>query len=269
MADVTQDPEAWARLGVKIRERREGMGLSRRQLSVAAGVSEKSIQTAEEGRTPRARWPQSLRLIENALRWEAGSMERILEGGGPEDVHDSLSLFEVEPEVPEAARTETEFMAAAHARSQALASLPHFIRKSLREILLFGSHAVAFGADEELAGRYEDALDALLVDLASRPIEYRGMDSRRHSVGLMLWTEALNLDPIQRKEKEEQLKVMDSKSRRLRDTLQSTSVFPPRRTRVVGDEGTAELAEEVRRLSEEVSRLAKRLDNDPPSTGNA
>lgn len=83
MAGVTQDPEAWARLGVKIREQREKLGMSRRQLSEVAGVSEKAIQVAEDGRTPRARWPQSLQLIESALCWAPGSMRRILEGGEP------------------------------------------------------------------------------------------------------------------------------------------------------------------------------------------
>ncbi|MER6331828.1 helix-turn-helix transcriptional regulator [Streptomyces sp. NPDC001034] len=269
MAGVTQDPEAWARLGAKIRERREAMGLSRRQLSEAAGVSEKSIQTAEEGRMPRARWPQSLRLIENSLRWEAGSVERILEGGEPGGVHDLLSLFESEPEQQAPVQTETEFLAAAHARSQALATLPNFLRKSLREVLMFGAHAVAFGADGELAARYEEALDALLLDMTSRPLEYQGMISRRHTERLILWTEALDMDPIQRKEKEDELEMMENKSRRLRETLQRTAVFPPRRTRVVRKEASGELAEEVRRLSEEVSRLAKRLDNAPPSAGDA
>lgn len=83
MASVTQDPEAWTRLGAKIREQREARGLSRRQLSEVASVSEKSIQVAEEGRIPRARWPQSLTLIEEAIGWQRGSMMNVLEGGEP------------------------------------------------------------------------------------------------------------------------------------------------------------------------------------------
>lgn len=71
----------WARLGSRIRTEREGHGLSRRALSEAADVSEKSIQVAEEGRAPRARWPQSLKLIEKALGWESGHMKAILAEG--------------------------------------------------------------------------------------------------------------------------------------------------------------------------------------------
>ncbi|WP_406338693.1 helix-turn-helix domain-containing protein [Streptomyces sp. NBC_01620] len=59
---------------------REALGYSRKKLSEVAGVSEKSIQVAEEGRTPRARWPQSLSLIEEALGWRRGCMVHILEG---------------------------------------------------------------------------------------------------------------------------------------------------------------------------------------------
>lgn len=74
----------WARLGASIRAERESHGLSRRALSESAGVSEKSIQVAEEGRAPRARWPQSLALIEKALGWPSGWMKEILEGEPPE-----------------------------------------------------------------------------------------------------------------------------------------------------------------------------------------
>ncbi|MFH9134403.1 helix-turn-helix transcriptional regulator [Streptomyces sp. NPDC017524] len=80
---LTRDPVAWARLGKAIRATRESQGLSRNALAVAAGVSEKSIQVAEEGRIPRARWPQSLTLIERALGWDPGNMQTILGGGSP------------------------------------------------------------------------------------------------------------------------------------------------------------------------------------------
>lgn len=77
---VPLDPEAWARLGRTIRKHREDAGYSRRALAERAGVSEKSIQVAEEGRVPRGRMPQSLSLIESALGWNAGSYVSILKG---------------------------------------------------------------------------------------------------------------------------------------------------------------------------------------------
>jgi len=75
---VPLDPEAWAKLGRTIREHREEAGFSRRALAEKAGVSEKSIQVAEEGRVPRGRMPQSLSRIEEALGWFPGSSISIL-----------------------------------------------------------------------------------------------------------------------------------------------------------------------------------------------
>ncbi|WP_455359983.1 helix-turn-helix domain-containing protein [Streptomyces sp. SYSU K21746] len=77
---VPMDPEAWAELGKRIREHREEAGYSRRALAEKAGVSEKSIQVAEEGRVPRGRMPQSLGRIEEALGWLPGAHIAILKG---------------------------------------------------------------------------------------------------------------------------------------------------------------------------------------------
>lgn len=75
---IPRDPEAWARLGRTIREHREEAGYSRRALAAKAGVSEKSIQVAEEGRVPRGRMPQSLGRIGEALGWMPGAYISIL-----------------------------------------------------------------------------------------------------------------------------------------------------------------------------------------------
>ncbi|MDF6043214.1 helix-turn-helix domain-containing protein [Streptomyces sp. JH14] len=77
---VPRDPEAWAKLGARIREHREEAGYSRRVLAEKAGVSEKSIQVAEEGRVPRGRMPQSLSRIERALGWPPGAYLSVLLG---------------------------------------------------------------------------------------------------------------------------------------------------------------------------------------------
>lgn len=83
---LSAPPEAWARLGRELRERREALGLSRRALSEKADVSEKAIQIAEEGRVPSARWPQSITRIARALGWTAEAAAQIV-------------LFERAPEV--------------------------------------------------------------------------------------------------------------------------------------------------------------------------
>lgn len=277
MADVTSDPEAWARLGTKIRERRESMGLSRRQLSEVAGVSEKSIQVAEEGRTPRARWPQSLRLIEHALRWEPGSMVEILDGGEPALMYDLFSLAE-EMDVPhpigqdsplpvsgdqrleQLAHSRGEEFPTNHTRSVALAALPPGLRKSLTEVLNFGRKAVGYGADPELAERYEEAVEDLLMDLIGRPL---GHPSATSDPGhLAMWLTAMRMDPVLRKEREEQQRQADRYKRTVEAVRREAGLPTVPRTHVVGDVGSVDLINELRRLSKEVERLAAKVDNE-------
>ncbi|MFE0692848.1 hypothetical protein [Streptomyces sp. NPDC058869] len=79
------DQSAWLMLGRAIRRERESQQLSRRALSERAEVSEKAIQTAEEGRVPASRWPQSLNRITTALGMGAGAAEDIVLSSLPED----------------------------------------------------------------------------------------------------------------------------------------------------------------------------------------
>jgi hypothetical protein len=79
------DPSAWAMLGRAIRRERETQQLSRRALSERAEVSEKAIQTAEEGRVPASRWPQSLNRITTALGMGSGAAEDIVLSSLPEN----------------------------------------------------------------------------------------------------------------------------------------------------------------------------------------
>jgi transcriptional regulator with XRE-family HTH domain len=87
---LPQTPEAWKRLGDRIRADRERQGLSRKKLANLANVSPGSVQSAEGG-TVRARWPQTLSAIERALGWAPGSMRSVLEGG---DVEYQADLFD-------------------------------------------------------------------------------------------------------------------------------------------------------------------------------
>ncbi|MFF0080250.1 multiprotein-bridging factor 1 family protein [Streptomyces canus] len=263
MAEVTRDPEAWARLGAKIREKREAMGLSRRQLSEEAGVSEKSIQTAEEGRTPRARWPQSLRLIENALRWEHGSMERILEGGEPDPVLDLFSLVDDElrssreqmPMFPSPGMEDDAEIPTSHARSAALARLPKPLRAALSEVLEFGHKGRVYGADLELVERYEEAVEALLLDLLSRPLTHTGIS--QDPGHLALWRGAMRMDPVLRREKEERMRAQARERRRLEEAEHH---YLARRDVVVGGTTSADVLRELRKLAEDVAVIAKKVD---------
>lgn len=276
MADVTQDPEAWARLGVKIRERREAMGLSRRQLSQEAGVSEKSIQTAEEGRIPRARWPQSLRLIENALRWESGSMERILEGGEAESRLDLFSLMEEDSAIAdqvslfpdpgarrleELAHEQGREMPGPDTRGYALAQFPPVLRKALPDVIDFGHKAVTHGADPEVAERYEEAVEALLMDMIGRRLAYEGSPSDPGV--LWLWRDALKRDPVLQKERDERRLAYSRELRRLRESAQrEETLLRAARMSVVGEDESGQILKELRRLAQEVERLAKKVDSE-------
>lgn len=276
MADVTQDPEPWARLGAKIRERREEMSMSRRQFAELAGVSEKSIQVAEEGRTPRARWPQSLRHIEHGLGWEPGSMQLILAGGEPSVELDLFAAVEAEEKAArheqsllfpaatteEALPLEGALQPTNHARSKALAALPRSFRAALTEVLPFGIKARNYGADPEVVERYERAVEELLLDLLSRaPISYSGTSGDPGH--LALWNTAMRMDPVLRKEREESMRAMERQRRNL--TEHTRLQFLSERTPVAGGVSSAEVLREIQKLAEEVARLSAKVDDAQPS----
>ncbi len=258
MAAMTQDPEAWARLGVKIRERREALGMSRRQLSEEAAVSEKSIQVAEEGRTPRARWPQSLRFIESALRWQPGSMQNILDGGEPEPFLEQELLFPLD-DGPEELPGVDDGFPSNHARSAALARLPRVMRADLESVFQFGRRAGNHGADYDLVEEYEQAVEALLGDLTSRPVKFVGYHQDHGR--LAHWEKALRMDPMLRRQREERLRAEDRERRYLAE--KAGGIRRPAstdRTPVVGGTTDAEVLNELRMLAKEVARLSEKVD---------
>ncbi|QFZ75067.1 helix-turn-helix domain-containing protein [Streptomyces fagopyri] len=269
MAGVPQDPEAWARLGSKIREQREALGWSRRQLSEEAGVSEKSIQVAEEGRTPRARFPQSLRLIESALRWDQGSMQQILEGGESLPLLDLFSLTEPDdsgqskffPEVDSPSLGEGGEFHSNHDRSRALARLPKALRELMAGPLAFGSRARTFDADPDLVEEYELALEALLTDLTTRRLTHQGFS---HDPGrLEPWRKAMRMDPVLRREREERVRAADREERaraadreRRAHLSRLDELRKGARTPAVGETESPAVLREVRDLAAEVARLS-------------
>lgn len=171
---VPRDPEAWAKLGRTIRECREEDGLSRRALAEKAGVSEKSIQVAEEGRVPRGRMPQSLARIEEALRWLPGAHISILNGGswartGPiEEVK-----VELEPE------------GAAEVRAEANRLEAKWASANPRDIELTQSGHLAQDVFMRQAKRYRKLQDVSLDELA------KGVASLAADLGVDLAVEDL------------------------------------------------------------------------------
>lgn len=171
---LPQNPEDWARLGARIRAERERQGLSRKELAGLARVSTGSIQSAENGAVPRARWPQSLSAIEHGLAWAPGSMKEILAGGDPKpfpDPRDPQSYYEIKG--AEGATT------VGRANGEGWeniprSDLPEEIEKALPYVSMFGSQCVAHGAPAWLGQLYDNAVSALLTSLDNpHPFHYQ------------------------------------------------------------------------------------------------
>lgn len=88
--DAARSLSQWERLGQRIRNERQRQGLSRLELAAMAGVSPKSVQSAESGAVPKGRRPYTLDAIERALGWTTGSTDAVLGGGEPERAHNDV-----------------------------------------------------------------------------------------------------------------------------------------------------------------------------------
>lgn len=72
----------WTRLGRLIRQRRKALGMrSQVDLAVASGIGRSTIQKLEWGTASPER--KTMRMVEEALRWQEGSVTAVLAGGDP------------------------------------------------------------------------------------------------------------------------------------------------------------------------------------------
>jgi pimeloyl-ACP methyl ester carboxylesterase len=79
---VTGSTDAWAAVGGCVAARRTNvLGVTQSDL-VGPGLSLTSIAKLEAGRSTRYRG-STIRALEDALGWERGSVQRVLEGGAP------------------------------------------------------------------------------------------------------------------------------------------------------------------------------------------
>jgi DNA-binding XRE family transcriptional regulator len=79
---MNRQPDAWKRLGELIRDHRTRRDWTQQELARQAGVSTKSVVTAESGKPP-TRMPPTLDRIGRALDWQTGGVDIALSGGDP------------------------------------------------------------------------------------------------------------------------------------------------------------------------------------------
>lgn len=72
-------------LGDAVRERRLRLGLTQRQAAEACGLSDRTFIRVEKGTGPVVR-DITLSRLDEGLRWQPGSAQRVLDGGQPEEL---------------------------------------------------------------------------------------------------------------------------------------------------------------------------------------
>jgi transcriptional regulator with XRE-family HTH domain len=104
--------------------------MSRKELALQSGVSDRTITNIESGRVPSRR-PQTLEPVAAVLGWAPGSIDAVLEGGSP---------MERAPQAPEA----------------------NVLIETLPLVYEFGRTCVALGGSQEARDAFEDAVRRLV-----------------------------------------------------------------------------------------------------------
>ena len=132
---MTQDPDAWGRLGRALRAARERQGLTQDELAQRAGVSTKSVQDAEAGRVPKRRMPYTLAPMAKALGWPSGAVDAVLAGaeppGGWQDVRVEVTDDQVEAVISNAMVRALDNVTSAEIRKATKIALDDLRRRGL------------------------------------------------------------------------------------------------------------------------------------------
>lgn len=86
----------WSRLSGFVLERRTDLGLTQEDVRAAGGPSTATMRLIEGG-LKTSYLPAILRRLEDALRWEHGSVRRILAGGDPAPLEDPARAAAPQP----------------------------------------------------------------------------------------------------------------------------------------------------------------------------
>lgn len=79
---VPQERQDRHPIGVAINQRRRGLGLRWKDIYQASGLSQETVRQIRNGRTP-SRITDSEARLEDALRWQRGSIQAIRDGREP------------------------------------------------------------------------------------------------------------------------------------------------------------------------------------------
>lgn len=100
---MAQEPHK--RLDDALSDRRLDLGMRWNQVAQAAGVSPEALRAIRRGSYRPS--PDTARALDNALRWEPGSVQAVLDGGEPTPQGQVVRIgpaFEEQPEPPRASR---------------------------------------------------------------------------------------------------------------------------------------------------------------------
>lgn len=253
------NPEAWVRLGARIRAERERQGMSRKALAERANVSPGSVQSAEKGAVPKGRWPQSLSAIERALGWASDSMRSVLEGG---DVEYQPTLFDDSSTQAVSTGMSIQGEASLAARASLTASgevtrpptdwwvnqfahldVPDDLRKALPQVMYFATLAVRHGADQWAASTFTNIVYLILDEVS----QARRKEAR-----------AARPTPATVEESDEQLAELDEERNRLLASVQAMEAILDQTPREPGGEMSAGERENRKELAE-LKRLLEKM----------
>ena len=102
----------WRRLADLVSERRADLGMTQEDVRAAGGPSTATMRLIEGGLQSRYQ-PVILGRLETALKWERGSVRRILAGGDPVPVSEEPPVPEPAPDLPDDADVTTNVVLAA------------------------------------------------------------------------------------------------------------------------------------------------------------
>ena len=133
-SDGRSRPDVLARA---VLARRNELGLSQQDVREASGLSVTTISKIERGYTDVGVQPATLRRLDAALQWQAGTAESWLEGSGGVVVHDG----ERPAEIPLVAQLVPQILAALDARAGVgsvttnLSRLPAPVRRAVEDLV--------------------------------------------------------------------------------------------------------------------------------------